>query len=285
MFHLHDKTRRKLTLAGFVLLCLLPTCAIAGFCYWRNSPWETRHAAEQLQQQLGWTVKLDRLNHPRPGTDVYENLQLLDPETGRTIFACRAVQVARGTMLDPQGQEIAAVSLTLDQPEIDAAAFPHLGRLIERALQDQIAPSENYNLSTATLTLRRGAAVETYSDVYAGMFHADSVAQAAILFQLPDAPTAARVGIQLYRDRGFTPPQNHVDILTYGNEVPCDLLALGIPEFAKLGPKSRFQGEMTIYFEQENTVRERQGKMTGRFTNVEERKLQATKIGTIGKRE
>ena len=88
MFQLHDKTRRKLAIAGFVLLCLLPTCAVAGWCLWRNMPWETRIAAEQLERQLGWKVKLERLKHPRPGVDVYENLELIDAETGGTIFRC-----------------------------------------------------------------------------------------------------------------------------------------------------------------------------------------------------
>jgi hypothetical protein len=285
MFHLHDRTRRKLLLTGFVLICVLPTCAVAGWCLWRNSPWETRLAAERLQQRLGWTVKLERLRHPRPGTEVYENLELLDPETGRTIFTCRAVQVARGTMPDPQGNEIPALSLTLDQPEINAAAFPQIGRLLERALQDQIAAGENCNFSARTFKLRRGEAIETFSDIDAGVVHAGGDAQAAIRFQLPDAPAAAQVGIRLYRDRGLTPPQNHVEILTYGNEVPCDLLALGIPEFAKLGSKSRFQGELTIFnFEQENIVRDWEGKMSGKFVNVDERKVQATKLGRIGQR-
>jgi hypothetical protein len=143
MFQLHDKTRRKLAIAGFVLLCLLPTCAVAGWCLWRNMSWETRIAAEQLERQLGWKVKLEQLKHPRPGVDVYENLELIDAETGGTIFRSPSIEVRWGENADPQSKDKPLLVLSLDRPEIDAAALDRIGRCIERVLQKQTAPDVN----------------------------------------------------------------------------------------------------------------------------------------------
>jgi hypothetical protein len=66
--------------------------------------------------------------------------------------------------------------------------------------------------------------------------------------------------------------------------MPCDLLALGIPEFKKLGPKARFQGEMAIdNFVAENVAQEWKGKIAGRFLDVDPQTVQATKLGKISK--
>jgi hypothetical protein len=284
MIHLHDKTRHKIVMAGLLLLCLLPTCAVACWCLWRNSSWETQLAAEHLKQQLGFNVKLERLKHPRPGTEIYENLELLDAETGRSLFSCRSVEVRSKNLPDAQSQEKPTLVVTFDQPEIDAAAFGQLGRLVERLLQDQLAPGVNCRFLATEAKLRLDATVQTFSGVEAGVDHSGGDAQAAMRFQLPGSKSQAPVVVQLYRDRTTTPPQNRLAILAGDNEMPCDLLALGIPEFKKLGPKARFQGEMAIdNFVAENLVQEWTGKIAGRFLDVDPQTVQATKLGKISK--
>jgi hypothetical protein len=222
MFHFHDKTRRKLAIAGFILLCILPTCAIAGWCLWRNVPWETQLAAEQLQLQLGWKVKLSQLKHPRPGADVYENIELLDPETGHSIFACKSVEVSHRQI----GQEKPTLVFAFDRPEIDADAIPQIHRLIERVLQDQVTPGANSLFSAAELTLRRGKSIRTYPDIVAGVEHATGYVQAALQFRLPDAQAKMPVTLRLYRDRTTTPPKNHFELVAAENEVPKEMIAL-----------------------------------------------------------
>jgi len=51
MFRLHDCTRRRLLLAGFVLLCVVPTVLVAGWCAWRNRPGKTADEAERLAEK------------------------------------------------------------------------------------------------------------------------------------------------------------------------------------------------------------------------------------------
>ena len=226
MFHLHDKTRRRLAIAGFISLCILPTCAIAGWCLWRNMPWEAQLAAEQLQQQIGWRVKLERLKHPRPGTDVYENLELLDPETDRVIFSCKSVSVGMRPIADSQGNEKPTLVFAFDRPEIEADAIPQIHRLIERALQDQVAPGMNSHFTAAELQLRGGESIRRYPDIVAGVEHSAAYVQAALQFHLPDATAAMPVTLRLYRDRTATPPQNHFEIVPADSEVPSEMIAL-----------------------------------------------------------
>jgi hypothetical protein len=271
MFHLHDKTRRKLAIAGFILLCLLPTCAIAGWCFWRNMPWETQIAAEQLQQQLGWKVKLDHIKHPRPGVEIYENLELSDPETGRFIFSCRSVEISRRMIADPQGQEKPTLIFAFQESEIGVATLTQMGQFIERVLQDQAMTGMDCRLSTSELKMRRGKTVQKLSNVEAGVDHSASCVQAAMQFHLPQAKTAAPVVIRLYRDRTITPPQNRFELQTAENEVPCDLLALGIPEFAKYDSQTCFQGNLEFnYFQQIRPDKDWSETMTGRLSNIKD---------------
>ncbi|MCC6124113.1 MAG: hypothetical protein IT426_04065 [Pirellulales bacterium] len=250
MFHFHDKTRRKLAIAGFIFLCFLPTCAVAGWCLWRNLPWETRLAAERLQMQLGWKVNLEQLRHPRPGADVYQNLELFDPETGQFVFSCKSVEVGRRSVADPQGREKPTLVLSIEQPEIDAAALGKIGRFVERLLQDHAAPGMDCRISAAELKLRRGKTIETFTGIEAGVDHSPGCVQAAMQFHLPEAKNAAPVSIRFYRDRSTAPPQNRFQLITAENEVPCDLIALGIPEFAQYGARSRFQGTIEFDYSQ-----------------------------------
>jgi hypothetical protein len=270
MFRFHDKTRRKLAIAGFALLCLLPTCVVAGWCLWRNLPWEARLAAEQLQIHLGCEVNLEGLAHPRPGAEVYRNLELADPETGQSIFSCKSVEVSRQNIADPQGQEKPTLVLSFEQPEIDAAALGKIGRLVERLLQDQAAPGVNCRVSATELKLRRGKTSQTFPGIEAGVDHSPGCVQAAMQFHLPEANSAAPVAIRFYRDRSTAPPQNRFQLITEENEVPCGLIALGIPEFAKYGDRARFQGTIEFDYSQKISLADDwNNALTGRIIDAD----------------
>jgi hypothetical protein len=226
MFPLHDRTRQKLAIAGFVFLCLLPTCAVAGWCLWRNMPWEAQFAAEKLQQQLGWKVKLERLAHPRPGMDVYEKLELLDPETGRVVFSCKSVSVGIRPVNVSLGDVKPMLVFVFDQPELEAASISQFHQLIERALQDRVAPGVSCYFLAEVLRIRRGKAVESYYNIDTGVFHSADSVQAALRFHLRDNNATIPIKLFLTRDRNATPPENHFNSDAPENEIPRDLLAL-----------------------------------------------------------
>ncbi len=93
MFQLHDKTRRRMCVAAFLTLGVLPALLVGGWCWSRHTPGCVLAEAERLSRQLGLKVTVGGLKHLRPGAVLYEQLEASDPETGRTIFRCRLLEV------------------------------------------------------------------------------------------------------------------------------------------------------------------------------------------------
>ena len=86
--------------AGFVLLCLLPTAAVAGWIVQRSLPgfalsqkdeWE-----QGLSRQLGLRVTFDQIEYPRHDTAELKNLKLRDPETGALVASLGSLEVVYG---------------------------------------------------------------------------------------------------------------------------------------------------------------------------------------------
>ena len=103
MFQLHDRTRRRMCLAAFVLLGVLPALLAGGWCLESDLPGCAETEAEQLSRELGLDVKLGGLKYLRPGATLYENLEISDPETGKPIFRCRALEEVAATADRPTG--------------------------------------------------------------------------------------------------------------------------------------------------------------------------------------
>jgi hypothetical protein len=244
MFQFYDKTRRRIALTAFFLLCLAPTAAVVGWCIAWRVPWHVHSEAERLSRQLGVDVSLDALRHPRPGVVVYEGLKLSDPETGRVVLRCRALEATWTKMTDAAGNRRPAVVLAASQPEIEAAAVERLWQLVQGLVQGQrVGMEAELRLTAGELTLSAGENSQTLADVEAGMGAAPGGVQAEAAFRLAGANTAGEpVRLRLVRNRQVTPPANGFEMDTAGVEVPCPLLSLGPADFGWLGPASRFRG-------------------------------------------
>ena len=120
MLRLHDRTRRRICVAGFFLLCILPTVLVAGWCVAWHLPGHVSAEARRLTRQLGLDVTLEGLRHLRPGVVLYEGLELADPETGRSVLRCRLLEARRTKTADQQGQPQTSLVLIASQPEIDS---------------------------------------------------------------------------------------------------------------------------------------------------------------------
>ena len=94
---MHDRTRRLLCRLGFLLLCVLPTLAVAAWASVVCSPayvaarrvaWETR-----LSHHLGLSVQLQGVRNPTRGVTVLEGLVLSDPETEACVARVRQIEM------------------------------------------------------------------------------------------------------------------------------------------------------------------------------------------------
>ena len=245
MFQLHDKTRFRICLAGFAVLCVLPTLLTGGWCLSRHLPGCARAEAEQLARQLGMNVKLDGLKHLRPGAMLYEGLELSDPETGQTILRCRLLEIARQQVTDEQGQRRAAVVIAATQPEVQSAAIDRIWQCLQRTMEGSFGPLEaDLRLSAAEVTLRAGDNSQTMTDVDGTLESLPGRTCAEVQFRLAGVDTTEPARILIDRNRQVSPPASGFHLYTGNVGLPCSVLAMGLGELKPLGSRCRFRGHI-----------------------------------------
>jgi hypothetical protein len=245
MFQLHDKTRRRITLAAFVSAGVLPLFLIAGWCVNRHLPGCAKADADALGRQLGLVVKLEAVRHLRPGVVLYDGIELADPETGQTILRSRCLEVAWRRQADSQGQLRPTLCVIASQPEIETAAIGRGWQWLQRLLENSPGrPQVNVQISADAVTLRADERSQTMSEVAALLETLPGRSSAQIDFRLVGAETPEPACIRVVRSREVSPPASRFELSTGDGELPCSVLALAIDELKPLGPRCRFHGQV-----------------------------------------
>jgi hypothetical protein len=245
MFRLHDKTRRIICFIGFILLCIVTTLGTAVWCIERNLPWVAGDEARNIARQLGLEVRITGLENVRPGVVRYKGFELVDPETGQCLLRSRLLEAQCKTINDDKGNRKPMLFLMASQPEIEAPGIQQLGRLLQRTMHGQTGHSAiDIRLTARDLTLRAGANPQTLSGVEGILEYRPEGVHSAVAFQLAGVDNPEPVVIHVYRNKQTTPPTSSFEFQTGSNELPCDLLALGIADFGNLGSRSRFRGKI-----------------------------------------
>jgi hypothetical protein len=266
MFQLHDRTRRRICLAAFALLGVLPTLLTCGWCLSRNVPGCVRTEAERLSRQLGLDVTLGGLKFLRPGAMLCENVVIADPETGKPIFRCRLLEIARQRPGGQRNERRSVVEMTAAQPEVEAAALPLVWRCLRRAMEGSSGRLDaDLRLSAAGLTLRAAADSQTLTDVEGLMETLPEGMHAQLHFRLVGAETPEPARISLVRNRQVSPPADGFELYTGGGELPCNVLAMGLGEFGPLGSRCRFRGRIWA----SETPDGWQGELTGELAELD----------------
>ena len=259
MFRLHDNTRRRICRAVFLLLCVVPTAGVSVWCARRHLPGVAAAEAQRLERELGLGVSLAGLRYLRPGRVLYEGLELADPETGRPLLRCRALEADWQQFTDREGRPRASLVLIASQPEIEAAAaHPQVGarqvgaplgelldRVLRRATILRMVPGgsrTDVRLAAGQLTLRAADGSQTLSGLRGSIESFAGGTQAEASFRLAGIETPQPIRIRIVRNRQITPPATGFELDTGGGAVPCGLLAVGLPLLERLGPRSRLRG-------------------------------------------
>lgn len=243
MLHLHDRTRYRICMAGFVLLCVVPTVAVVAWCVERHLPGNVAAEAARLSRELGLRVSLAGVRHLRPGAVLYEGLTVSDPETGGVVLRCRLLEAVWKEATDAQGNRMATLDLAVSQPEIEAARFVRLEELLGRLLRCEAGrPEADVRLTSGEVTLRSGNGSHTLTELRGSFRAIDDVNQAQVCFRLAGVALPQPIQIRVVRNRQTTPPTTGFELDTGGGAVPCDLLAVGLDMLKPLGPRSRFRG-------------------------------------------
>jgi len=245
MFQLHDKTRRRIGLAAFVLAGVLPLLLVGGWCLNRHLPGCAQAEADALGRQLGLVVKLEAVRHLRPGVVLYDGIELADPETGQTIFRSRCLEVAWRQQADGQGKLRPTLSVIASQPEVETAAIDLVWRWMQRLLESSPGRCDaNVQLSADAVTLRADDRSQTMTDVAGLMETLPGRTSVQLDFRLVGADTPEPAGIRIVRNREASPPESRFELSTGDGELPCSVLALAIGELKPLGPRCRFRGQV-----------------------------------------
>ena len=246
MPQLHDRTRRKICIAAFFAVCIAPTCCLLAWGLSRSGPWHISAHARRLESCLGLSVSIDDVEHPRPGVVRYIGVRLRDPETGEVVATFHCLEARRQDVTDrPQP----ALVLDADSAWIRPERFDSLPRLLHRVMARRMTRDDvDLRLVIGELKLQDGPEIAdknttTLRAVQGSLQTGHDGAQAEFNFRLDSSSDSADpMRIYIGRDRRTTPPCLSFAIDSRATELPCDLLALLIPQCESLGPQSRFQG-------------------------------------------
>ena len=245
MFQLHDATRRRLCVGAFLVSGLLPTLLAGAWCLNRHAPGNLQAEAQQLSRELGLNVKLGGLEHVRPGVVLYEQFEATDPETSNAVLRCRLLEVARQQQTNEQGQRRTVFLVTASQPEVEAASLPRVWQCLTRALEGFCGSFDaDIQVATSELTLQAATNSQTLTAVEGAIENVAGGSHAHVQFRLAGAETPEPILIRVVRDRQKSLPTSGFELYTGDGELPCNVLAMGLPDLRPLGPSCCFTGRI-----------------------------------------
>jgi hypothetical protein len=265
MFQLHDRTRRRITLAIFFAFGLAPTVAVWSWAVWWRSASYVRLEEDRLGLLLTLRVTISAVQHPRPGAVLYRGVELSDPETGQPVFGCDAVEARRDWL--PLGTAQPSLELFVSQPKILASSWDEIWRLMDRVLSRRIdLDGRGLQVTAEQLTFYAGgqpwiklADLKGRVDATAERAHAE------VEFHLAEDRPGEPARLQVTRDRRVKPAAVQLEFFSGSTPMPCSLLAVGLAGFGACGPDARFDG----YFQAVASRSGPDGELKGQFTDVD----------------
>ncbi len=265
MHPLHDRTRRAVCVLAFWTLGVLPLLLLIAWCAWRHRPGRLQAEAESLGRQLGLTVTLEGIRDLRPGAARYKGVRLVDAETGRTIFFATSLETAWKTETDSQGRPVEALDIKLSGGELGPESLDELGQWLQRVLEGRAGCRDpQVRLWAGEVLLQAGQRAQKFSDVQGWVDSVPDKVQTAVFFRLADVVMPQLAQIDVVRNRQTTPPTTGFALSTGNVAVPCELLRHGLPQLARWGRQSKFNGSI-----RGDLSAPWQGRVVGQFNNID----------------
>ncbi len=264
---MHERTRRLVCRAVFLLFCLLPTLGVAGWiCVIRSSAYQAAQRASwqrELSRQWGLLVSLESIRHPQRGVTLLDGVRLADPETGGLIAEIRQIEIGYR-----RGERIVLAA----QPELQSDQVYRLWEAFhERFLRGDSTGGAPALLYAGEVTVHRndGAGSSTLTDVRCQLIHAADGPQIAFECRDVAQPTAEPVQLRVTRNRQLSPPATRWELDTRSTPLPCSLLADQVPVLRWLGDDGTYQGTVDVVCSPSGW----HGELAGRFRNVDLERL------------
>lgn len=233
MFRIHETTLRQTCRAAFILLVLAPTVAVASWAALRRLPSHRAEYEARLRQCLGLNVKIARVSHPRPGVVLLGDVSLADVETGRPLFACRALEAASVE---------SSLVVRLSAAELDILAAEHVWRLAERRLRGQLVGADKpIRVVVDGLTWRGADFAQTFTDVAVQVRSSPAGNEAALSFRVAGADMPESATLRIVRRAGAA-PTTAVTLATGSARLPARVFAPFSAAAESLGSGATFHG-------------------------------------------
>jgi hypothetical protein len=225
MLHLYDQTRRRIALAAFFALGIVPTVAVGTWCVVRQGPWHVWGETARLGRELGMDVALGGVRHPRPGVVVYEGLRLSDPETGQQVLCADVLEATWTAAVDAQGRRPAVV-LAAPRVEVETAGAGRLWQLVQQNLRLQGGrPEMEVRVKLGEVAIRGGEQPLALVSIEGGIGALAGGVQAVASFRLAGSAAAEPIRARVVRNRQLRPPADRIELDTAGAPLPGALLA------------------------------------------------------------
>lgn len=241
----------------FIVFCLLPTLGVASWAwYWRSAAHAQRWEAE-LAHWLRVDVRLESVEHPRPGVVRLRGVRLADAETGADVLHASAVEIRWAAEL---------LELELAQAEVFAERAERLVQMIRELLahKPRGLPS-TLTLRATELSFSRAGLKYSAKQVAGGM----RLVPEASVFELAFIPReggAKPARLKVVRDRRGVPHYS-LSVSTGEAGLTCAWL---VPEAAEwLGSEARVRGSATLWYTEQGWS----GQLAGELENVDLHRL------------
>ncbi len=262
MKRLHEIVRRRVCQVTFLVVCLVPTAVVLGWGIARALPGHAAAHAQQLRDELGLRVTIGGVSYPRPGAVLYHGLELLDPETGRSILRCRLLEA---------GTDEGAFTMRASQAEVEAEQADRLWQVLLRRLrQERIDSTPEIRLLASEVTWHgpRSASAQpsqTFADVSGWLKAVSEGHEAGLNFRVAGTNMPELATLRVVRNRKTAQPITTVWLDTDGIPLPCSVFAPLVDGHGWLGPRGKFRGSLRAIDSLDNWEAE----ITGQLSDID----------------
>jgi hypothetical protein len=258
MFSLREITKIRLCRMAFVVLCVAPTCAVLAWSVVVRLPAYRLAHERAIASRLGLHVQLAAASSPRPGTLLYEWLELSDPDTRQLLARLPFVEVR---------QSADEVHVRLPYPAIvNGTRLDAFWKLAH----DQCRPAhagKPLRFEAQNLTLHLSDGDQSFTDLDGTLENAAERPQLKIGFRPAQAggAGAARAELTIAWHRDSTPAGSMLQFTTGTAGLPCSIVGSIWPGVRRFGRASQFQGRILVS-EQGSLWK---AKLAGRLSDVD----------------
>jgi hypothetical protein len=259
---MHRKPAHFVCRVGFVLLCVLPTAAVAGWIVQRSLPGVVLSAKQEWEQelsrQLGLRVTCEAVAYPRHDTAELTKVAIVDPETGAPVASAATLEVVRTS----DRWKLAGSQVVIETAQLPLLKVQFEQRWLRR---ETSVKQPGCEISFREVTLHDAARSLTLVDVDGAWNASAAGPHCELSFRLPEADRGAPRGKWLVqRNRQTSPPSTRWQLQTGPLPLPCSFVTAAWPAIKQLGIGAQFQGELD--FSQTETL---SGSVRGTIANID----------------